>query len=219
MDIIWDGITQTGTLTDDADQTRHALANAAKCGDWSRVVELVSENQNLINCTRPGGSARYAPLHQAAWHGAPVTVVQQLIGFGAWRTHQNARGERPVDVADRQGHRYLLGALAPEYKHHVPFGVLLKVQAHFHTVIRSRAERFIEAEGLRLPELEPLLEFEEPKMWFPVPGMYGGFKYRLKTGGVQPKLISESWCRVVGGSGQRHEITPSGSQLIEEGFV
>ena len=35
MDIIWDGITQTGTLTDDADQTRHALANAAKCGDWS----------------------------------------------------------------------------------------------------------------------------------------------------------------------------------------
>ncbi len=45
------------------------------------------------------------------------------------------------------------------------------------------------------------------QMWFPVPGMYGGFSYRLESAGVEAKLVSESWCRVVGGSGQRHEIT------------
>jgi hypothetical protein len=56
-------------------------------------------------------------------------------------------------------------------------------------------------------------------MWFPVPGMYGGFSYRLESVGVEAKLVSESWCRVVGGSGQRHEITSAGSQLVEEGFV
>ena len=56
-------------------------------------------------------------------------------------------------------------------------------------------------------------------MWFTVPGMYGGFSYWLETDGVEPRLIAESWCRVVGGSGQRHEVTPSGSQLLEEGFV
>ena len=56
-------------------------------------------------------------------------------------------------------------------------------------------------------------------MWFAVPGMYGGFSYRLEAGGVRPKLVSESWCRVVDGSGQRHEITPGGSQLVDEGFV
>jgi hypothetical protein len=49
--------------------------------------------------------------------------------------------------------------------------------------------------------------------------MYGGFSYRLESVGVEAKLVSESWCRVVGGSGQRHEITSAGSQLVEEGFV
>lgn len=33
------------------------------------------------------------------------------------------------------------------------------------------------------------------------------------------KRISESWCRVVGGSGQRHEITSEGGRLVEEAFV
>jgi hypothetical protein len=49
--------------------------------------------------------------------------------------------------------------------------------------------------------------------------MYGGFSYRLASSGADAKLISESWCRVVGGSGQRHEITSEGSRLVEEGFV
>ena len=219
MDTIWDGITQTQTLTDEAARAREALADAAKSGDWPRVLDLLSRHREWINSTRPGGSAWYAPLHQAAWHGAPVTVVRQLIGFGAWRTHQNARGERPVDVADGRGHRHLLGTLAPVHRQPVPLGMLLKMQAHFHTVIRGRAEQLIKEHGLRLPELEPLLELDVPKMWFAVPGMAGGFSYRLKAGGVRPKLVSESWCRIVGGSGQRHEITPGGSQLVDEGFV
>lgn len=49
--------------------------------------------------------------------------------------------------------------------------------------------------------------------------MYGGFSYWLEGEGEQAKLITESWCRVVGGSGQRHEITAAGSRLLEEGFV
>ncbi len=56
-------------------------------------------------------------------------------------------------------------------------------------------------------------------MWFPVPGMYGGFSYCLELTGADAKLVAESWCRVVGGSGQRHEITTYGSRLVEEGFV
>lgn len=56
-------------------------------------------------------------------------------------------------------------------------------------------------------------------MWFPVPGMYGGFSYELSVVSGSPVLISESWCRVVGGSGQRHLVSPHGSLLLEEGFV
>jgi hypothetical protein len=32
-------------------------------------------------------------------------------------------------------------------------------------------------------------------------------------------LVSESWCRVVDGSGQPHEVTSAGSRLFAEGFV
>ena len=64
-----------------------------------------------------------------------------------------------------------------------------------------------------------MLELDRPCMWFQVPGMYGGFNYWLETTRVGVKLVSESWCRVAGGSGQRHEVTSAGSQLVEEGFV
>ena len=137
----------------------------------------------------------------------------------AFRTLQNARGERPVDVAERQGHRHLLDVLAPQYKHHVPIGVLLKVQVHFHQVIRGRVDDLVKKQSLRLPELEPLLELDRPRMWFQVPGMYGGFNYWLETTRGRVKLVSESWCRVADGSGQRHEVTSAGNQLVEEGFV
>jgi hypothetical protein len=52
-----------------------------------------------------------------------------------------------------------------------------------------------------------------------VPGLYGSFNYRLAADGVEAMLISDSWSRVSGGSGQRHEITSSGAILVAEGFV
>ncbi len=216
---VWDGITRSETLHEDAAAKRQALADAARCYNWAGVFEILSGRQELINTTRPGGSALYAPLHQAAHGGAPVEVVERLVGLGGWRTLQNSRGERPVDVAERQGHRHLLGVLAPQYKHHVPLGILLKIQSRFHAVIRGREEQLVRQHALRLPELESLLELDRPQIWFAVPGMFGGFGYRLEAAGVEAKLISESWCRVADGSGQRHEITSAGSLLVGEGFV
>jgi ankyrin repeat protein len=140
---------------------RQRLASAAKDYDWTRVIAVLSENPELVNTTRPGGSSLYAPLHQAAHGGAPAEIVHKLIGFGAWLNLQNARGERPLDIAERRGHSHLLGILAPDLKRHVPLGILLKMQAHFHAVIRARAEREVRENLLRLPELEPLLEFDD----------------------------------------------------------
>jgi hypothetical protein len=219
MKQVWDGQTRFESLGDDAVRLRQRLAAAAKDYDWPRVLAILSEHPELINVTRPGGSSLYAPLHQAAHGGAPVEIAQRLISLGAWRTLQNARGERPVDIAERRGNSHLLGILAPDLKRRVPLGILLKMQAHFHAVIRGRAEAEVREHQLRLPELEPLLEFDDLRVWFAVPGMAGGFSYRLETEGVGAKLVSESWCRVVLGSAERHEITPAGSRLVDTGFV
>jgi len=60
---------------------------------------------------------------------------------------------------------------------------------------------------MKLPDLSQLLHYEDSTaLWFSIPGMYGGFSYWLEGEGEHAKLITESWCRVVEGSGQRHEI-------------
>lgn len=93
------------------------------------------------------------------------------------------------------------------------------IERHFHRVIRAHAGDLLDEHHLVLPDLSALVDTDRPKARFPVPGMYGGFSYWLEGEGSETRLVSESWCRVVDGSGQRHVITADGSQLVEEGFV
>lgn len=102
---------------------------------------------------------------------------------------------------------------------HVPEATLRAIQRHFHEVIQSRAARLIEQHGLELPDLAALCSSDKSEGWFPIPGMAGGFTYQFEGEGEQTKLITESWCRMALGSGQRHEITAEGSKLVAEGFV
>jgi len=69
------------------------------------------------------------------------------------------------------------------------------------------------------PVLGHPLPTAEAPAWWPVPGMYGGFSYWGEKAVEGNRLIVESWSRVVGGSGQRHAVSASGSTLLEEGFV
>ncbi|MDP9474166.1 MAG: ankyrin repeat domain-containing protein [Actinomycetota bacterium] len=219
-DPVWDGITRAENPNNYGMQIRQQLADCTKTYNWPRALAILSEHPQLVNATRPGGRSLYAPLHQAAHGGAPVKVIDEMLKIGAWRTLQNARGERPVDIARKRAHHHLIPILEPQLKQDVPLGILLKLQSHFHRVIRGRADHLVDERTLRLPELEPLLEMEKGTVvWFAIPGMYGGFAYRLERAGVDPLLVAESWCRVVDGSGQRHEVTPAGSRLVEEGFV
>jgi hypothetical protein len=218
METIWDGVTRPETLKPEAAALWQTLADALEANDWPRTLEIL-EQSRLVNTTRLGDQSLNAPLHHAAHAGAPVEVVERLLVLGAWKTLRNANGERPVDVARRKGHGHLLSILEPVFKRDVPRDVLRKLQENLHAVIRKRAAGLVREHALRLPELEPLLELDEPRMWFPVPEMFGGFDYRLERAGVEPLLVAKSFCRVVGGSGQLHEITASGSRLVEEGFV
>jgi hypothetical protein len=49
--------------------------------------------------------------------------------------------------------------------------------------------------------------------------MDGGFKYWWDDSAPGLRLMSESWSRAAPGSGQLHEITPSGASLLGEGFI
>ncbi|MCK0092879.1 hypothetical protein MWU77_19060 [Rhodococcus sp. F64268] len=217
MTLTWDGLAQPAEalLPPDVLRTRHALADAAKRCDWSAVMELLDESPQLVNTSRPGGASLFAPLHQAAYSNAPTEVIKDLVTRGAWRTLENARGERAVDVAVGRGHDKAAAALAPRLVRIVPHGVLMKIQQHLHAMIRSQEAALIERYPLRLPELQPLLEVGRDDIFFQVPGMYGGFFYRLEEDGVAANLVAIASSRM--GGSRYYEITSAGSELVSEG--
>lgn len=218
----WPGVITASVLHEYDVIRRNELADAAKVYDWDKTLEILRTYPSLINATRLNGKSFYSPLHQAAHGGAPVEVVQTMIEIGAWRTLRNADGERPLDISKRKMHKHLIQVLEPVYKTHIPHETLQQIQDQFHKLIRTRIiylHAMPEESGLRLPELKPLLEMEQPHAWFSVPMMYGGFNYWLDSAGQDAILISESWCRIFDGSGQRHEISDETCTLVEEGFV
>src|SRR5437879_3747718 len=90
---------------------------------------------------------------------------------------------------------------------------LLQIEELFRGLIRSRAREGSLALPEELPCLSGLRATREEPAWFPVPGMYGGFAYWIEQRQDGARLISRSWCRVVGGSGMHHEISPTEIRL------
>ena len=93
------------------------------------------------------------------------------------------------------------------------------IRRHFHALIRERAAEMKADEPPDLPDLDTVSDSAEVHEWFDVPGMYGGFAYWFDRGATALTLVSESWSRVVEGSGKRHAITAAGPILLAEGFV
>jgi hypothetical protein len=215
----WPGILKSELLWPHDVAHRNELSNAVNSYNWNQALKILSRRPTLVNETQLDEKSLYSPLHQAAHGNAPVEIVQKMIEMGAWRMLKNADGERPIDIARRKKSHQIIELLQPVYNIKVPDGTLNAIQNYFHEIILNRAGDLIETGKVRLPELGILLEIEQPHMWFPVPGMYGGFDYWLDVKGQDVKLISESWSRIVEGSGQRHEISNDGWKLVEESFV
>jgi hypothetical protein len=97
---VWNGVLDPTQYNADALQARHRLADAAKAGDWPVVLRLLDERGSPLtaNDWRPGGTAWFTPLHQAAWHGAPSSVATELMARGALRTVTDARGRTALDI-------------------------------------------------------------------------------------------------------------------------
>jgi hypothetical protein len=70
-DIIWDGVTESETLTQEGVKLRQDLADFSKNYNWPKVLDLLSEYPELVNSTRPGGHS---------WAGCPRTLLDGSVG-------------------------------------------------------------------------------------------------------------------------------------------
>lgn len=216
MQLSWLGSNNRKSLNENGLELRDRLADAAKAGDWEAVIGLIA-GDNRVNAVRVGGSSLFAPLHQAAWAGAPESVVKRLLAFGAWRTLRTADGETAADIAAARGNDHLSALLVPELLRETSEATIAQLECQLQAVIYGRVFDLCREHRIRTPQVGPLLEYPAAVMWCPIPGMYGGFSITFAPDADE--LIVESWCRVVGGSGERHRVRPDGFELVEKGFV
>ena len=233
-EFVWNGVLDPAQYSEALVAARNRLADAAKAGDWPAVFGLIDDPDVPVrfNDWRPGGTAWFTPLHQAAWYGAPTSVASELIARGALRSLTDSRGRTALDIrtqrnsaefvskgAGAESHLALRGLLAPPPSPLSPARIRA-LDNHLAAVIDGRISGALDhgrdpQAVLRYPPISILHEVPDRRLWFPVPVMYGGFDIHLRDG----YLEVNSWCRVVGGSGQRHVITEQGTTLVDQGFV
>lgn len=195
------------------------VSGAVKEGNMSVVMSLLHENPDLVNAVYRKGRSWFTLLHWAAAIDAPKEFVGDLIDLGAFRTVRDSSGQRPADVAARRGLVILYDILEPKVIEHGEEERLALIQELFHGLVRAAMVAYKVRKPLRLPQLSVLTELPSSALWFPIPGMAGGFHFWLEHNTNGSALIAESWCRICGGSGMRHRITPFEILLQEEGFV
>ena len=97
-----------------------------------------------------------------------------------------------------------------------PVVVIQQFEAQLHDLMRERAGNLKAEHDLEPPALVGATPTNGNPCWFPVPGMYGGFRYWYESTDDPVRLICDSWCRISEGSEQRHEITVAGTRLIAD---
>jgi hypothetical protein len=224
--LYWDGFTKYAH-SDIAGRMYKSLFENAKSDNWAEVFSILTSgdlrlirDRRAINACELDSEQNNSLLHYAAFIGVDVAIVERLIEFGALRNLRNNSDEKPIDIAKEQSHTHLFDILEPVNKFDVSLGELKLIEQHFHDVIVQRENgpigEDVKKQSLRLPQLEPLLELDKPEGWFPIPGYMGGFSYWLRVDDAPIRLISESGSRMdAPGQEQLHEITSTGSKLLE----
>ncbi|WP_402374583.1 hypothetical protein [Isoptericola rhizosphaerae] len=215
--LTWEGALGPEELTESQVKARAALADAARRGAWDAVLRLLAEPGLLPHHWRLGGKSWFTPLHQAAWHGAAPTVVERLLTLGASRVLPAADGRTAEEIARQRGHHALADRLVPEVRNPLSRRAAQGLERRLAELVDRRI-REVGLERRRLRPLPVVLLTEINRgqgIWWPVPGMHGGFDVRLE----HTYLVVDSWSRMIEGSGQSHILTQESARMVARGFV
>lgn len=73
-------------------------------GEWDALIPLLKGYPELVNAaSEPSG---YTSLHQAAWHGAGLEVIGQLLALGADRGLKTYKKDQTAQEIAQQRHPY-----------------------------------------------------------------------------------------------------------------
>lgn len=203
----------TDQLIQDSVDVHQELAKLGENREWEKLIERLTSSSNMVNMVKlpvknESPPCLYTPLHYAAEGGAPKTVFEKILDFDALKCLKTSNGETAFDIGKRKG-------LDPDILEliKVPDEVrknekqIQAMEAGLHNVIKDTVlEDLLEETGQVLPQVAVLYESNIDRFFFPVPGMYGGFRIRKVRRGIQ----SDSFVRICGGSEMRYLIKRDG---------
>ena len=169
----WQGVLDTSVMADDMVSAGHRLADAAKAGNWPAVMKVLDREWNwlVINQWRPGGTAWFTALHQAAWHGAPTEVVAELLDRGSLRSLRDSKGRTAFDVAAEHDRSPALRELLRPPRSPLTREQIRALDARLAELIDGRIHgRVYDGDlrtVLRYPPVEILHELPGQRVWFP----------------------------------------------------
>ncbi|WP_374999386.1 hypothetical protein [Aeromicrobium sp. CTD01-1L150] len=209
--IEWPGALEPGAYPDHLVARSQRLADAARAADWAAVRLALEESPPIGGVTswRMSGSSWFTPLHHAARHGAPVTVVEELLARGALTTLEDSSGQTAHDVAKQQGHEHLMALLVPRVE---PSDVLRRQSGHLDDLVQELAVPPVRT-PLRAPSAAVVLEAAEIR--FAVPGYSGGITFRADEVG---RLHVSSSSRLLAGGARYHVVTRKDLVLVDFGW-
>lgn len=203
------------------------LSSTSKKEEWLECLASLKKFKFYIWNVPVGDNSNTFPshkwtfIHQAAFHKAPLYILQIMNVDKYPLSLPDGEGRLPIDHMDPSMTQDYKDLLTPIYKLNVLPLELKLIQVNFHAVIQDRIETMIEKYNLVLPVLSVLLEdistFD--KVYFDVPGMDGGFTYWFQLDKSKTEVLS-LWCRsssnLVGYSEQLHECTAEGWALVKK---
>ncbi len=193
---------------------RKQICEALNLHNWSGIISLLEANRDLVNAVLPGKHSWSTLLHECIVQNAPKAFTLKVIEMGAFRTAENASGQRPIDLLKSKMQNDLVADLEPRNCYSFDLMQLSCVEQLFHGLIRAMIVSYKVERPLRLPQLSVLTELQERSLYFALPGMAGGFKFWLdQESKAVPILVSDSWSRIDGWE-MRHRIEPL--QVIRE---
>lgn len=85
-------------------------------GQWDALLDVLGSRPELVNEVSEGKG--YTPLHQAAWHGANLSVVGELLALGADPHLRTLKQQTAQDIAidKHPDHDALAFILTPAYR-------------------------------------------------------------------------------------------------------
>ncbi|KAK4206174.1 hypothetical protein QBC37DRAFT_460694 [Rhypophila decipiens] len=179
-------------------QRRRAWQKALFAGDWVEAEKVVrneyawrrSEWYNVGNLAvrqAPEAGLKTVTGDDNNYKAWERLIREAISNSKTWKSLRSfdTRSITPADLAQENGLWDLAELLQPKRRHELDPSILSNIETQLQQLMEETIKPMIADSPFVYPQVSILQEMEDPVLWVPVPGMYGGFLIELRDGTLE----------------------------------